>query len=405
MVFASFGLKEEIAKALEDMGYEAPTTIQEKAWPLILDGQDVIGVSKTGSGKTAAFGVPLLQNVAEEYGLQVLIMAPTRELAVQIAGEMRKFGKYLPFLQVAEVYGGVGYDQQIADMASSQVLVATPGRLLDHLKQGNVELDGLFSFVLDEADKMVEMGFVEDIEEILEYTPEDRQFLMFGATIAGEVERIRDEYLYEPKVAQAETRVDAETLEQYYYNVKPFEKFSMLIHLLKKEPFERVIVFCSARDTVDVVSQNLERQGYANVRLHGKLAQATRLKMLDKFNKGEVKILVASSVAARGLDIKEVTHVFNYDVSQDPQEYIHRIGRTARAGESGKAYTLLAPRDHDAFSNVFRNYNVSPIELPREHFKNVPFDASGFHRNRDGPRDGPRRGPPRRDSRRPQMRR
>ena len=388
--FAEIGLKEELVRAVSELGYEEPTLIQERAAPLILAGEDVIGVSNTGSGKTAAFALPLLQNIEGQYGLQVMVMAPTRELVVQIAEEFRKFGKHLGFLNVAEVYGGVAYEPQLHAMAEAHVLVATPGRLLDHLQKGNLELDTLFALVLDEADKMVDMGFVEDLEDILSYTPEDRQLLLFGATIAGEVERIRDTYMYEPKVAKAKAQVDGELLKQYYYNVRPHEKFSMLVHLLRKEHFERVIIFCSARSTVEIVSHNLERQGFENVLIHGKLAQSTRLKMLERFNKGEVKILVASAVAARGLDIKEVTHVFNYDVSKDPQEYVHRIGRTARAGEEGKAVTLLAPMDHDAFSNVFRNYDIHPVELPLERFARVPFDtgvrSSDEGRGRGGPR-------------------
>lgn len=402
--FEDFPLKPEILKALKEMGFEEPTEIQEKSLSLVLDGEDVIGASKTGSGKTAAFGVPLLNYVEDGYGLQVLILAPTRELAVQIAGEMEKFSKYLD-VNVATIYGGVAYEPQLEAMQTAHILVATPGRLLDHLQQGNFDLGGIFSFVLDEADKMVEMGFIEDIEEIMGYGPGDEQMLLFGATIAGEIERIKNEYMRSPKVVEAERYVEEEVLKQYYYNLQPYEKFSMLVHLLNQESFDRAIVFCSSRATVDDVSDNLTRQGFKNVKIHGKLAQASRLKMLDRFNKGEVPILVASAVAARGLDIKQVTHVFNYDVSKDPQEYIHRIGRTARAGEEGKAYTLLTQRDHDSFNNVIRNYDVKLEELPLPRFKRVPFKKSegGFRsdsRGRDDPRDrGPRRGsgrPPRR---------
>ena len=394
--FKDFPLKPEIVKALDEMGLEEPTEIQEKSIPLVLDGEDVIGASKTGSGKTAAFGVPLLNYVEDGYGLQVLILAPTRELAVQIAGEMGKFSKHLG-LNIATVYGGVAYEPQLEAFKTAHVLVATPGRLLDHLQQGNLDLDGIFSFVLDEADKMVEMGFIEDIEEILSYGPGDEQMLLFGATIAGEIERIKNQYMRSPRIVQAERYVEEDVLKQYYYNVQPFEKFSLLVHLLKQEEFDRAIVFCSARATVDDVSENLERQGFKNVKIHGKLAQSARLKMLERFNKGEAPILVASAVAARGLDIRQVTHVFNYDVSQDPQEYIHRIGRTARAGDEGKAITLLTQRDHDASSNVFRNYDIAPEELPLPQFPKIPFRKSGSGPGRGGPKGGrPPRGGPRR---------
>ncbi|MBW2983469.1 DEAD/DEAH box helicase, partial [Candidatus Woesearchaeota archaeon] len=288
--FEDFPLKPEILRALKEMGFEEPTEIQEKSLSFVLDGEDVIGASKTGSGKTAAFGVPLLNYIEDGYGLQVLILAPTRELAVQIAGEMEKFSEYLD-VNVATIYGGVAYEPQLEAMKTAHILVATPGRLLDHLQQGNFDLGGIFSFVLDEADKMVEMGFVEDIEEIMGYGPGDEQMLLFGATIAGEIERIKNEYMRSPKVVEAERYVEESMLQQYYYNLQPYEKFSMLVHLLNQESFDRAIVFCSSRATVDDVSDNLTRQGFKNVKIHGKLAQASRLKMLERFNKGEVPIL------------------------------------------------------------------------------------------------------------------
>ncbi|MBD3208910.1 DEAD/DEAH box helicase [Candidatus Woesearchaeota archaeon] len=390
VTFADFGLKQELLRALDDLGFSEPTAIQEQAVPLVLAGEDVIGMSYTGSGKTAAFGVPLLHNVEDGYGLQVLILSPTRELAVQIAGELEKFGKYI-VCNVATVYGGVAYEPQLRAMKEAHVLVATPGRLLDHLRQGNVDLSGIFSTVLDEADKMVEMGFIEDVEDILSYTPEDRQLLLFGATLAGEIERIKEQYMFEPKVAKATLHVDDDLLRQYYYNVRPHEKFSLLLHLLRKERTDQVMVFCSTRSTVELVSDNLSLQGVENVIIHGKMAQNSRLRAISRFNRGEVKVLVASAVAARGLDIKDVSHVFNYDVSQDPQEYVHRIGRTARAGESGKAITLLAPQDHDAFSLVFRNYGISPEELPCERFRRVPFRTGAARKNGSARR--PRRRP------------
>jgi ATP-dependent RNA helicase DeaD len=390
--FADLGLREELVKAVTHLGYEQPTLIQERSIPVILAGEDVIGVSNTGSGKTAAFALPLLHNIADGYGIQVAILAPTRELVVQIADELTKFALHLPFIKVATVFGGVAYEPQIAAMKRAHVLVATPGRLLDHLNQGNCALDVIYALVLDEADKMVDMGFVDDVRSIIGFTSEDRQIVLFGATIAGEVERLRDEIMYCPKLVKASEKVDESLLEQYYYNVQPYEKFSLLVHLLRHEPFERIIIFCSARSTVDVVARNLDRLGFKNVLIHGKLAQTTRLKMLETFNKGEVKILVASAVAARGLDIKDVTHVVNYDVSLDPQEYVHRIGRTARAGESGKAVTLLTQRDHDAFSNVFRQYNITPVELPNPRFERVSFYMDDADSDARGPRSFQGRG-------------
>jgi len=374
MIFESLNVKQELVRGLSEIGVKEPTEIQEKTIPLIKEGKDVIGISKTGSGKTIAFGVPILENIQHGHGVQYLIVAPVRELAVQISHELRKFGKYVKF-SVATVYGGVSINPQIEAIARADIIVSTPGRLLDHLENYDLKLDNIKCVVLDEADKMVEMGFIEDIRKILNETPNNRQVLLFGATISNEIDELKQEYMHNPKTAQAESHVEEEYLEQYYYDVKQFEKFSLLVHLLKKEQKDLAIVFCSARSTVEMVTKNLRDNGIKADMIHGKLSQNRRLKVIENFHKGRPNILVASAVAARGLDIKDVSHIFNYDLSQDAQEYIHRVGRTARAGKTGKAITLLSERDHDVFREILSRYPVKVEQLPLEDFEKLRFNA------------------------------
>ena len=393
MSFENLNVKPEIISALKEMGIVSPTKIQSEAIPLIKAGEDLIGMSNTGSGKTAAFGIPALEKIVPGNGIQLFIMAPTRELAVQIAEELQKFGKYLKF-RIATVYGGVGLFQQVKDMARADVVVGTPGRVLDHLNRRNMNLSHIKCIVLDEADKMGEMGFIEDVERILKAMPAKKQVLLFGATISGEIERIKRRYMTNPKVAKADTYVKHEFLSQYYYNVMQNEKFSLLVHLIRTENAGRSIVFCKTRSTVEMLTRNLKSQNIPVEMLHGKLTQSRRLKVINEFKNGQHKILVASAVAARGIDVKELTHVFNYELSKDPQEYIHRVGRTARAGDKGKAITLLSQEDHEVFSIILRNYDVNVEAMPKIEFPKLRFDtgrdnSSGNRGNR--PRWSPRR--------------
>ena len=391
MIFEELNVKKELVQGLKEMGLKEPTEIQTKAIPLIKQGKDVISISKTGSGKTAAFGVPILENIKQGQGIQYLIIAPVRELAVQISNELRKFGKYIKF-SVTAVYGGVSINPQIEAMQRADIVVSTPGRLLDHLENYDLKLDKIKCVVLDEADKMVEMGFIEDIRKILNETPNNRQTLLFGATISNEIDELKQEYMHDPAVAQAESHVEEEYLEQYYYDVKQFEKFSLLVHLLKKEKKDLAIVFCSARSTVEMVTKNLRDNGIKADMIHGKLTQNRRLKVIENFHKGRPNILVASAVAARGLDIKDVSHIFNYDLSQDAQEYVHRVGRTARAGKQGKAITLLSERDHDVFREILNRYPVKVEQLPLENFERLRFNSGRRFGGRGSFRGGGRPG-------------
>ncbi|MDP6265338.1 MAG: DEAD/DEAH box helicase [Candidatus Woesearchaeota archaeon] len=391
MIFEELNVKKELVQGLKEMGLKEPTEIQTKAIPLIKQGKDVISISKTGSGKTAAFGVPILEDIKQGQGIQYLIIAPVRELAVQISNELRKFGKYIKF-SVTTVYGGVSINPQIEAMQRADIVVSTPGRLLDHLENYDLKLDKIKCVVLDEADKMVEMGFIEDIRKILNETPNNRQTLLFGATISNEIDELKQEYMHNPVVAQAESHVEEEYLEQYYYDVKQFEKFSLLVHLLKKEKKDLAIVFCSARSTVEMVTKNLRDNGIKADMIHGKLTQNRRLKVIENFHKGRPNILVASAVAARGLDIKDVSHIFNYDLSQDSQEYVHRVGRTARAGKQGKAITLLSERDHDVFREILNRYPVKVEQLPLENFERLRFNSGRRFGGRGSFRGGGRPG-------------
>ncbi len=374
MNFEDLNIKPEIVKALKELGLNSPTAIQEKAIPLINEGKDLIGTSETGSGKTAAFGIPALEKLSKNKRIQLLIMAPTRELAVQIAKDLQKMGKYLG-LTIAAIYGGVGYQPQETALSQAEVVVGTPGRLLDHLNRRNIDFSNLNCVVLDEADKMVEMGFIEDITEIMDHLPAKKQVLLFGATLSREIDRIKEKYMHQPAEAEAGTQVDEEFLKQYYYDVQPQEKFSLLVHLLKTEKTDRVIVFCSARVTVGLVTANLRSQSIKAEMIHGKLSQSKRLQVIERFNQGKINILVASPVAARGLHIEDISHVINYDLSPDAQEYIHRIGRTARAGRKGKAITLLSCRDYDTFNEILARHRVPVEELPKGHFPRLRFDT------------------------------
>ncbi len=386
MNFEQLGIQKEIVQALQYDGISEATQIQEKAIPIILSGKDLIGRSKTGSGKTAAFGVPSLQQIKPNQGIQLLVIAPIRELVVQIAQELQKWSKNLN-LHITSVYGGVSLQPQIEQMARAEVVVGTPGRLLDHLEHNTADFSKLKCVVLDEADKMVEMGFIEDIDYIMSALPEHRQILLFGATISTEINRLKQKYMHDAVDVEAETHVQEDFLQQFYYTVPMHQKFSLLVHLLKKENAEQAIIFCSARSTVELLTRNLRLQGIKAEMIHGKLSQNRRLQVIENFHKAGQGILVASAVAARGIHIDGLSHVFNYDLSQDPQEYVHRVGRTARAGEKGKAITLLSEKDYEVFREILSRYQVPAQELPLESFPKLPFDArreDSFRRPRFG---------------------
>ncbi|HLC86237.1 MAG TPA: DEAD/DEAH box helicase [Candidatus Nanoarchaeia archaeon] len=374
MDFIELKVKEEIVRALAEMNIIEPTEIQAKTIPEIKKGSDIIGVSKTGSGKTIAFGVTLMDHIKLGHGIQALVVVPVRELAEQVANEIRKLSKYIR-PNVTIIYGGVSLSPQEYNLRRADIVVGTPGRLLDHLNRGSINLSKIKIVILDEADKMATMGFIEDVEKILRATPKTRQTLLFGATISNDIAMLRDRYMKNPVVIKGTAHVHESVLNQFYYDVDMREKFSFLVHLLNKEKPKLAIVFCSTRRNADNVARNLQVQSVDAHVIHGGMSQPGRLRVIEGFHRGKPHILVATAVAARGLDIKGVTHIFNYDVPKNPEEYIHQIGRTARAGASGKAITLLSGNDHDNFSAVLRKYPVKVTKLPRESFARVPFDS------------------------------
>jgi ATP-dependent RNA helicase DeaD len=390
-----------IMKAIDDLGFTEPTEIQALTIPPGVEGKDLIGQAKTGSGKTFAFGIPIMHKLTPERAVQALILAPTRELCQQITIELRKLTKYKK-AKIAAVYGGVSINPQIDALQDAQIVVGTPGRILDHLERDTFHTKDIKVLVLDEADRMFDMGFIDDMERIIQAIPAKRQTLLFSATMPQEIKNITKRYQEDPVHIKTLTHVAEELLPQFYYVVEHNKKFSLLVHLIETEKPKLGIIFCATRHIADVVASNLQRIKINAEAIHGGLSQAKRDKVISDFKGGRIHLLIATDVAARGLDIKNVTHVFNYDVPKNPDDYVHRIGRTARAGEAGKAITILENRDFEFFQAVLNLPNVNPTELKADNVKSIGFrkhddqqrdgEFSGQRRNfRDGPRrEGPR---------------
>jgi superfamily II DNA/RNA helicase len=387
-------IKPELVKALREIGFTELTEIQQKAIPLIKAGSDVIGQSMTGSGKTAAFSLPIIEKIEHRAGLQALVLVPTRELCEQVANEMFKFSKYKR-TSIVTVYGGVSIMPQISGLRHADLVVATPGRMLDHISRGTINLSKVKTLVLDEADKMFEMGFIDDVKEIISRLPRQRQTLLFSATMSTQVMDIVRHYMNEPKKIKVQSYVEETKLDQSYYQVNSKDKFSLLLHLLKQGT-GITIIFCATRRRVDIVSRNLEANGVRAISLHGGLTQSKRKYSMDLFHQKKANVLVASDVAARGIDVKDVNHVINYDIPKNSKEYVHRIGRTARAGSEGKVISLLSQEDHENFRAVLGDRSLVINELKVPEFERISFSAAhheprGFGERRGfGPR-GPRR--------------
>ncbi len=354
-----------ILQSILEYGFEAPTKIQVRTIPLIKEGKDVVGQSSTGSGKTLAFAIPLFEKIKASEGLQVLIITPTRELCQQIAKECEKLARYKE-ISLVEVFGGVGINPQIQRLRTANVAICTPGRLLDVMSRREINLHNIKTVVLDEADKMFDMGFILDVRRILNALERKRQTLMFSATFSTEVMRIAQEYMRDPTTIKATQYVDKDLLKQYYYVTGINERFSLLIHLLKHESTNLVLVFCNTRRAVDLVAYNLKKHGFDAKAIHGGLTQSQRTRTLSEFHAQKTQILVASDLASRGLDIKDITHIYNYDIPKTAKEYVHRIGRTARAGEPGKAISLLSEKDYENFRRIQddRSLKIERLEIP-----------------------------------------
>ena len=346
MNFKNLGLCNNLLKAIEELGYEKATPIQIKAIPSILEGKDIIGSAQTGTGKTAAFALPTLHRLKNHGSCRALALAPTRELAIQIQENFYKYGKYLG-LKLALLYGGVKYGKQLEELKNQpDIVIATPGRLIDHLQQGNLSLKNIEVLILDEVDRMLDMGFVEDVTKIIQKTPKSRQTLLFSATIPDAVIRLSKWALNNPVEAKIDIKISAaETVSHALYPVPAIQKFDLLIALLKEINFESLIIFFQTRRGTDKISRWLIEHGQDVRVLHSDLKQRDRIGALQDFKDGKVKILSATDVASRGLDISNVTHVINYDVPQHSEDYVHRIGRTGRARTEGEAFTLCKPEE------------------------------------------------------------
>ena len=355
--FDELGIIPQILRGVEEMGFEEMTPIQAKAIPAVLEGGDVIGQAQTGTGKTAAFGIPILQKVdTSRKSTQVLVLSPTRELAIQVAEEIRNLGRYMHGVKILPVYGGQDITKQIRSLKGGiQIIVGTPGREMDHLRRKTIRCDEVNTIVLDEADEMLNMGFREDIETVLEYLPQERQTVLFSATMPKPILEITRKYQHDAtmiKVTKKELTVS--NIEQYYYDVKRKDKVDVLSRLLDYYNPKVSIVFCNTKRMVDELSRELTMRGYFAEGLHGDMKQGQRDRVMGNFRKGNTDILIATDVAARGLDIDDVEAVFNYDIPQDDEYYVHRIGRTGRAGRTGKAFSFVKGKEVYKLKDIMR---------------------------------------------------
>jgi ATP-dependent RNA helicase DeaD len=342
MTFQDFNLKAPIQKAIDEAGFIEPSPVQKEAIPLILEGNDLIAQAQTGTGKTAAFGLPMMHMMDVDGSVKALVIVPTRELAMQVSDELFRFGKYAG-IRTATVYGGTSYTRQLDRISQASVIVATPGRLYDLLKSGKIDITHKF-VVLDEADEMLDMGFLDEIKKIFTYLPSDRQTLMFSATMPNAIRRLAQEILHEPKtVTVTKSERTNAAISQYYYVVQDHERDDALVRLIDYKNPDKCIVFCRMKKEVDRLVAHLTAQGFKVSGLHGDMEQKQREITIRAFKRGDVDIFVATDVAARGLDVNDVTHVFNYHIPFDSESYVHRIGRTGRGGKTGEAITLVTP--------------------------------------------------------------
>jgi ATP-dependent RNA helicase DeaD len=373
MKFNELKINNLLIEKTSDQRFEELTDIQKESIPYILKGADVVGQAETGSGKTLAFCLPLLDKVVHGQGIQGLVIAPTRELCTQVKDEFFKFGKNLR-IKTVSIYGGVNIQPQIKALSRADIVIATPGRLLDHINRKTINLENVGYFVLDEIDKMFDMGFIEDVEKIISNIPQKRQTLMFTATLTNDVMDLIKKHSMDAKIIRTKSYVDSSKLKQVFFDINDKNnKFSILVHLLRKNKKGLSIVFCATRREADVLEKNLRNQKIRVSAIHGGMKQNRRTNSLNALKNNEVKVLVATDVAARGLDIKNVTNIYNYDVPQTSKDYTHRIGRTARAGKKGIAFTLLTKNDHDNFRRVQRadEHTIEEMEIPE--FIKLPF--------------------------------
>jgi ATP-dependent RNA helicase DeaD len=367
--FSQFDLKPALHKALDEVGYETPTPIQEQTIPLLLEKKDVLGQAQTGTGKTAAFALPLLSNLnLRQKDPQILVLAPTRELAIQVAEAFKKYASQMKSFHVLPIYGGQEYRGQIRGLQrGAHVIVGTPGRVMDHMRRGTLKLGNLTTLVLDEADEMLRMGFIDDVEWILEQTPDERQIALFSATMPQQIRRIATRYLKDPvQIIIKDKTTTAPTIRQRFWPVSGMHKLDALTRILEAESFEAILIFVRTKTATVELSAKLEARGYASTPLNGDIKQNQRERTIEMLKKGKLDILVATDVAARGLDVERISHVINYDIPHDTEGYVHRIGRTGRAGRQGDAILFVAPREKRMLHAIERatNQKIELMELP-----------------------------------------
>ena len=369
MTFKDLNLPAELLQALEKVGYEKPTPIQAQCIPLIMEGHDLLGTAQTGTGKTAAFALPMLANVdANNSNTQLLVLAPTRELAIQVAEAFQVYASFSRKLNVLPIYGGSSYDNQIRQLRrGAQVVVGTPGRVIDHIKKGTLKLDNLKFLVLDEADEMLRMGFIDDVEWILSHAPAERQTALFSATMPDPIRKITKRYLSDPKQVKIESKVaTASTIKQRYCQVAGHHKLEALTRIMEVEEFDAVIIFVRTKTATMELSEKLSARGYAVEPLNGDIPQNSRERTVERLKRGKIDILVATDVVARGLDVERVSHVINYDVPYDTESYVHRIGRTGRAGRQGDAILFISHREKRMLFSIERatRQSIDPMPIP-----------------------------------------
>ncbi|SNT31300.1 ATP-dependent RNA helicase CsdA [Noviherbaspirillum humi] len=368
-LFTDLKLKPPILKVLQELGYESPSPIQAATIPVLLEGRDVIGQAQTGTGKTAAFALPILERIDVSQGVpQALVLAPTRELAIQVAEAFQRYATHIPGFHVLPIYGGQSYGPQLSALRRGvQVVVGTPGRVIDHMEKQSLDLSQLKTMVLDEADEMLRMGFIDDVETILQQTPESRQTALFSATMPSAIRRIAQTYLRNPaEVTIAAKTGTAENIRQRYWLVSGLHKLDALTRILEAEPFDGMIIFARTKLGTEELATKLQARGFSAAAINGDMAQQQRERTIQLLKDGKIDILVATDVAARGLDVERISHVINYDVPYDPESYTHRIGRTGRAGRSGEAILFIAPRERNLLKAIERatRQPVSPMTLP-----------------------------------------
>ena len=367
--FADLDLSAPVLKALKDVGYETPSPIQAATIPLLLANRDVLGQAQTGTGKTAAFALPILSRIdIKQAAPQALVLAPTRELAIQVAEAFQSYAAHIKGFHVLPIYGGQSYGPQLSALRRGvHVVVATPGRVIDHIEKGSLDLSQLKTLVLDEADEMLRMGFIDDVEHILQQTPPERQTTLFSATMPPAIKRIAKTYLRDPQeITVAAKTGTAANITQRYWLVAGMQKLDALTRILEAEPFDGMIIFARTKLGTEELATKLQARGFAAVAINGDMAQQARERTIEQLKNGKIDILVATDVAARGLDVERISHVINYDVPSDPESYTHRIGRTGRAGRSGEAILFITPRERGLLKAIERatRQPVAPLQLP-----------------------------------------